>query len=137
MIYNDNPVMQNVQSFLQGLNENRQMPTNTPQMRNVFSDIDALKVNVSSDEAAFIAADPEYMAASEMLTKAFYQFLEMRFRNEFAQVDKDGYAEKSLLALKKAKEKYQQTAAKKQSEINTLLNDPEIKAIIEKRKVQN
>lgn len=96
-------------------------------MRTPFTDMDAEKATMSPEEVAFVAADSDFQKADAEYKTALYQHMETVFRDEFLRVDAQGLAEKKLLAMKMARERYKRNA-------DTVMNDPEVQALIAKKR---
>lgn len=100
----------------------QQQPTRT-----VWTDLDTERADMTTAERTHVEQDGEYRQADYDLQTAFQGFLQSKFRDEFLTFDTRGLAEKKLLALKVARKSYH--AAN-----DGIMDDPEVKALIEKKR---
>lgn len=96
-------------------------------IRNVWTDLDTERAEMTTAERDFVEKDKEYQNADYTLQVAFQAFLQSKFRDDFLSSDTKNLAEKKLLALKVARKGYEK-------ENDDVLNDPEVKALIEKKR---
>lgn len=102
-------------------------PMPQQQMRTAWTDLKVERESLTDGERTFVMNDPDYQKSHAELNDAFYGFLQHMLGNDFINAGNHGFVEKALLDLKTARRQYQK-------ENDGVLNDPEVQALIEKKR---
>lgn len=132
---------------MKGLEQAKAAQSYDTNKKTVWTDIESELKNCTPEEELFVSRDEDYLQAASQQKASFYQFIEMKYRDEFLQYDRDGISEKTLLALRNARSKYRkelQEKEKKNQEIfqqyndfMNLMKDPEVAEVVKKKQINN